>query len=156
MFSINTLSCRLLPIHTSSSALIPCPKGEERPDSLHFSVPGSMWRAPSHSESISLSPHLSCSCHAQTTHTCWLRMLTACATGQSVFCSVVLGTTWKGILYTPKNPSSLFPLPGTQPGNSSSTCAFQRRHVPHPACCLQLVHSLPAGALSWCSHQQPW
>lgn len=155
MFSINTLSCRLVPVNTSSSTLVPCPKGREPPGGLHFSVPGSIWRAPATFQEHLPLPWSILLCHAQTTHTCWLRMLTDCGTGQSVSCSALLGTTWKGILYTPKNPSSLFSLPGTQPGNRSSTCAFQRRHVLHPECCLRSVPSLPAGALSCCSYQQP-
>ena len=51
----------------------------------------------------------------------------------------------KGILYTPDDMTSLFSLPGTQPGNSSSTCALQGRHVLHPVCCRCSAPSLPAG-----------
>lgn len=146
MFSINTLSCRLLPINTCSSALALCPKGRESPDTFIPLCLGASGGLPATFRGPFPSlPHLSrCVMH---------RLLTPAGEGcsqivvpgQHVSCSALLGTTWKGILYTPKIPSSLFSLPGTQPGNSSSTCAFQRRHVLHPVCCMYPVPSLPAG-----------
>lgn len=68
VFSINTLSCRLVPVNTSSSTLVPCPKGREPPGGLHFSVPGSIWRAPATFQEHLRLPSSILLCHEQTTH----------------------------------------------------------------------------------------
>lgn len=61
VFSIKTLSCRLVPINTCSSALVPCPKGRESPGSLHLACREHLESSQPPSKSPFLSPHLSCS-----------------------------------------------------------------------------------------------
>lgn len=138
MFSINTLSCtHRFPLTAVSLYWLPAP-GSFHLDKPSFhcvweTLESSSWspQPPSQSRRRRLFSH-SAPPHAG------LHTHTDSPAGTKCF-------LLRPARYSPEDMASLFSLPGTQPGNSSSTCALQGRHVLHPVCCRCSVPSLPAG-----------
>ena len=143
-----------VPINSCFSVLAPCPGELSRCQafiSLCLGDAGEVQLEPpaTFPEPPPLQPLCPTTCRTAHTLThrpaCWLRKLTDSPARTKCFLLRPASYSRKGILYTPEDMTFLFSLPGTQPGNSSSTCALQGRHVLHPVCCRCSAPSLPAG-----------
>lgn len=126
MFSINTLSCRLLPINTCSSALALCPKGRESPDTfipLCLGASGGLpatFRSPS--PPLLIYPAVSCTDYshllAKDAHRLWYQ--------DSMFpaqpCWVQRG---KAYCTPPRSPPPSFPCQGHSQGTARVLVPFK-------------------------------
>lgn len=77
-------------------------------------------------------------CHAQTTHTCWLRMLTDCGARTECFRSALLGTP-------PRSHPPLFPARDTAREQLEYLCLSKKT-----CCAPRVLPVLGAQPSSWC------